>query len=58
MTSKQKWVAVIAVVAAGLILGWEWLTANGLLVIVLVILACLGMCAIGMGGGGDGDKNS
>ncbi|MES1944516.1 hypothetical protein PC39_10382 [Salinisphaera sp. PC39] len=43
-----------AAVAIGLALGWDWLAATGLLGIVLILLACLAMCAIAMRGGSGG----
>ena len=45
-----------AVVAGGLALGWEWLAIAGILPLVLSILPCVAMCALGlcmMKGGND-----
>lgn len=52
---NRVWLAVTAVIAVGLALGWDWLAASGLLGIVLVLLACAVMCAVGMRGSGSGD---
>ncbi|HEV2160735.1 MAG TPA: hypothetical protein VGR52_00655 [Stellaceae bacterium] len=38
----------IAVIAAGLALGWNWIVALGLAPIVLAIAPCALMCALGM----------
>jgi hypothetical protein len=37
----------IAVVAAGLALGWNWLTAIGAAPIILSLAPCAAMCAVG-----------
>jgi len=37
----------IAVVAAGLALGWNWLTAVGIAPIILSLAPCAAMCAVG-----------
>lgn len=38
----------IAVIAAGLALGWNWVVAIGLAPIVLAVAPCALMCALGM----------
>jgi hypothetical protein len=47
---------VFALVVAGLALGWPWLTAFGLAPLVLSLMPCAAMCALGLcmpkGGGG------
>ena len=47
---------VFALVGAGLALGWPWLVAFGLAPLVLAVLPCAAMCALGlcMKGGKDG----
>lgn len=42
------------VIALGLWLGWEWLAAAGALPLILALLPCAAMCALGlcMKGGG------
>ena len=40
-------IAGIAVVAAGLALGWNWLTAIGAAPIILALAPCAAMCALG-----------
>jgi len=40
-------IAGIAVVAAGLALGWNWLTAIGAAPIILALAPCAAMCAVG-----------
>ncbi len=40
-------VAGIALAAAGLALGWNWLTAIGVAPLILSAAPCLAMCAIG-----------
>lgn len=37
----------IAIVVAGLVLGWSWLTAIGVAPIILSLAPCAAMCAIG-----------
>lgn len=37
----------IAIVAAGLALGWNWLTAIGVAPIILSLAPCAAMCAVG-----------
>ncbi len=48
------------VVAAGLALGWEWLAVAGVLPLVLSVLPCVAMCALGlcMVKGGNGQSCS
>lgn len=48
------------VVAGGLALGWEWLAVAGVLPLVLSVLPCVAMCALGlcMMKGGDGKSCS
>ncbi len=47
---------VFALVGAGLALGWPWLVAFGLAPLLLSLLPCAAMCALGlcMMGGKDG----
>lgn len=40
-------VAGIAIVAAGLALGWNWLSAIGVAPIILSLAPCAAMCALG-----------
>lgn len=40
-------IAGIVIVAAGLALGWSWLTAIGLAPVILSLAPCAAMCAIG-----------
>ena len=40
-------VAGAAIVAAGLALGWSWLTAIGVAPVILSLAPCAAMCAIG-----------
>ena len=39
---------VFALVGAGLALGWPWLVAFGLAPLVLAVLPCAAMCALGL----------
>jgi len=41
------WLAGIAMLA-GLALGWEWLAAIGALPVLLALLPCVAMCALGL----------
>ena len=43
-----KLVLGAGVVAGGLILGWDWLAAAGLAPLVLGVLPCAAMCALGL----------
>lgn len=47
-------------VAAGLLLSWDWLVAAGLSSLVIGVLPCVAMCALGlcMGRGGKGNTNA
>ena len=56
---RNRWaliLGVFALVGAGLALGWPWLAAAGLAPLVLAVLPCAAMCALGMcmKGGKDG----
>lgn len=42
------WVAAAVLVAAGLALGWEWLRAAGVASLLVSLLPCAIMCALGM----------
>jgi hypothetical protein len=49
LRSPYGWVvASLAVGGAGLALGWEWLLAVGVLPVLLSVLPCLVMCAVGV----------
>lgn len=50
------WLAVA--IGSGLFLGWSWVAAAGLSSIVLAILPCAAMCALGLCGGSSGKKCS
>lgn len=43
-----KLVIGAGVVAGGLLLGWDWLVAAGLAPLVLGVLPCAAMCALGL----------
>lgn len=46
---RRLWVvAGVAAVAAGLALNWGWLTAVGAAPIILAVLPCAAMCALGL----------
>ena len=48
---RNRWVlllGVLALVGAGLALGWPWLVAAGLAPLVLALLPCALMCAAGL----------
>ncbi|GGG52383.1 hypothetical protein GCM10010964_44420 [Caldovatus sediminis] len=56
---RSRWAVVLgvfALVGAALALGWPWLAAAGLAPLVLSVLPCAAMCALGLcmakGGGG------
>lgn len=53
---RAMMLGVFALVGAGLALGWPWLTVFGLAPLVLSLLPCAAMCALGLcmpkGGGG------
>ena len=63
LTLTQEWMAILrywlrppwgyivagtVLVAGGLALGWGWLVAAGLLPVLLSVLPCLAMCALGL----------
>jgi hypothetical protein len=49
MLSRRGWVVVLAVLAvAGVVFRWHWLVALGLASIVLSVVPCLIMCALGL----------
>lgn len=49
LTSPRELLLIgIAVIAAGLALGWKWVVAIGLAPIVLAVAPCALMCALGM----------
>ncbi len=50
------WLA--AAIASGLFLGWGWLVAAGLSSLVLGLLPCAAMCALGLCAGSSGKKYS
>ncbi|MGE3977733.1 MAG: hypothetical protein AB7F94_09100 [Nitrospira sp.] len=61
LRSRMGLVLIAALVAAGgLALGWEWLAVAGVLPLVLSVLPCVAMCALGlcMRKGGDGKSCS
>lgn len=41
-------VAVVAVVAVGLAMNWDWLSAVGTAPILISVLPCAAMCALGL----------
>jgi hypothetical protein len=46
---RRIWLVASAVAAfAGLALNWDWLTAAGLAPIILGVLPCVVMCALGL----------
>lgn len=45
--SALFWTAILAI-GAGLVFGWDWLVAAGLAPLVLSVLPCLAMCALGL----------
>ena len=49
LTPRRKWIiAGLAAIGAGLTLNWGWLTAMGAAPILLALLPCAMMCALGM----------
>ena len=49
MLSRRGWVVVLTVLAvAGVVFRWHWLVALGLASIVLSVVPCLIMCALGL----------
>ncbi len=55
-TAAVAWLA--AAIGLGLFSGWSWLVAAGLSSIVLGLLPCAAMCALGLCGGSSGKKCS
>ncbi len=56
--SALLWLSVAAI-GAGLFLGWEWMVAAGVAPIIVSVLPCAAMCAIGlcaMRGGAKSDR--
>ncbi len=54
---RRRWFVIgVAVVIAGLWLGWDWLAAIGALPVLVALAPCLAMCALGlcMRGGASG----
>ena len=45
---RLLWLLGLAALALALVLGWEWLTAIGLASVILSVLPCLAMCALGI----------
>ena len=45
--SRRYWIAGAVTIAASLALGWKWLAAIGALPLLLVLLPCAAMCALG-----------
>lgn len=45
---RLYWVVAAILVIAGMALGWSWLVAAGVLPILLSVLPCVAMCAIGL----------
>lgn len=46
---RRRWVlAGLAAVGAGLALNWDWLTAVGAAPILISLLPCAAMCALGL----------
>ena len=41
--------AAIAIVGGGLLLNWSWLVAAGMAPLLLAVLSCAAMCALGLG---------
>jgi hypothetical protein len=50
-------VLAVAAVASGLVLGWDSLAAAGLSGLVLAVLPCVAMCALGLCAGRSGGKD-
>lgn len=52
--TKAKWLntrnvlIALALIAAALYLGWDWLVAVGAASVILAVLPCLAMCALGL----------
>jgi len=55
-TAVVVWLA--AAIGLGLFLGWNWVVAAGVSSIVLGLLPCAAMCALGLCGGSRGKKCS
>ena len=45
--SALLWIGIFAI-GAGLVLGWDWLVAAGVTPLLLSVLPCLVMCAVGL----------
>lgn len=42
------WITVLVAVLASAALGWKWLVATGFATLLLSVLPCLAMCALGI----------
>ncbi len=45
--SALLWAAILAI-GTGLVFGWDWLVAAGFAPLVVSVLPCLAMCALGL----------
>ena len=45
---RLMWGVAVLAIAAALALGWEWLTAVGVASLLVSVLPCLAMCALGL----------
>ena len=54
---RLYWVVAAVLVIAGMALGWNWLVAAGVLPILLSVLPCVVMCAIGACAMNQGSKS-
>lgn len=48
LTGRRALVAGVGVVGVGAALNWEWLVAAGLAPLILTVLPCAAMCALGI----------
>lgn len=51
------WIGGAVLIVGALALGWNWLLAVGLLPILLAVLPCVAMCAIGLCAMNQGEKS-
>lgn len=48
LPKRLMWAAAFAAVAGALVLGWPWLTAIGAASVLISVLPCAAMCALGL----------
>lgn len=49
ISGRRRWWSLAGIVMlAGLALGWDWLAAIGALPVLLALLPCAAMCALGL----------